>query len=632
LRRTLIVPCVLALSLCCLAGQSATGPSIRLVVDLTDAPRNIFHSTVTLPATPGEMTFVYPKWIPGNHRPSGPIANLTGLHFRAGEQELAWHRDPLEMYSFHVTVPPGVKEVEAKFDLISADSAGGGGLAASSNLLDLNWNQVVLYPDKAASDAVEVTPSVRLPAGWKFGTALTAAHVSGDEVAFSPVSLTMLVDSPLIAGEFYRQIELVPAGEIPAHVIDMVGDSSADLEMTPQDMAAYRKLVNEADALFGAHHYLQYHFLYTLSDAVGHHGLEHHQSSDNSTGARTLLDPEKHFLDAGLLPHEFVHSWNGKYRRPAGLATRNYQEPMVGDLLWVYEGMTEYWGNVLTARSGLWTEEQYREALAATAAALDHTAGRTWRPLEDTAISVQILRMLGPQWESWRRGLDYYPEGELIWLEVDTILRKQTSGRRSLDDFSRHFHGGESGAPKVVPYTFDDLVRELNAVAPYDWAALLKERVKATSEHAPLGGITGGGWKLVYTEKPNAFLAAIAEEAKVTDAMYSLGFVLNHEGTFVDVVPGSPAYRAGLGPGMKLVAVNGRAWSSAVLKDAIKGAHANHQPIEVIAEIADMFKTYSIAYEEGVKSPHLERVEGQPDVLSEILKAKTGAAPKPADR
>jgi len=620
---------VAALSICSFAAQAPAGPSIRVAVDLTDAPRNIFHSTVTLPATPGDVVYVYPKWIPGNHRPSGPIANVTGLHFRVGDQELAWHRDPIEMYSFHVTVPAGVKEVEAKFDLLSMDSAGGGGLAASGNLLDLNWNQVVLYPEKVVSDAIEVSPSVRLPAGWKFGTALTTATSEGGEIAFHPVSLTMLVDSPLIAGEVYRQIELVPAGEIPSHVIDMVADSAADLEMTPQDTAVYRKLVMEADALFGAHHYLQYHFLYTLSDAVGHHGLEHHQSSDNSTGARTLIDPQKHFLDAGLLPHEFVHSWNGKYRRPADLTTRNYQEPMIGDLLWVYEGMTEYWGNVLTARSGLWTEEQYRETLAATAAALDHTPGRTWRPLEDTGVSVQMLRMLGPQWESWRRGLDYYPEGELIWLEVDTIIRKQTNGRRSLDDFCRHFHGGESGPPKVVPYTFDDLVNELNAVTPYDWATLLKERTKATSEHAPLGGITGGGWKLVYTDKPNAFLAAIVEEAKITEARYSLGFVLNQEGTFVDVMPGSPAYRAGIGPGMKLVAVNGRKWSSAVLKDAIKSVHENHQPIEVIVEIADMFKTYSITYDEGLKSPHLERVEGQPDVLSEIIKAKTGAAAKP---
>jgi predicted metalloprotease with PDZ domain len=629
LHRFLLAPSVLAFSLCSFAAKPTTGQSIRLAVDLTDAPRNIFHSSLTLPATTGEVTFVYPKWIPGNHRPSGPIANVTGLHFKAGSQELSWHRDPIEMYSFHVTVPPGVKEIQATFDLISADSAGGGGAAASSNLLDLNWNQVVLYPEGSASDDVEFVPSVRLPAGWKYGTALTTARASADEIDFRPVSLTRLVDSPLIAGAHYRQIELVPAGEIPSHVIDMVAESDADLEMSPQDIAAYRKLVTEADALFSAHHYLQYHFLYTLSDAVGHHGLEHHQSSDNSVGERTLLDPEKKFLEAGLLPHEFTHSWNGKFRRPAGLATRNYQEPMIGDLLWVYEGLTEYLGNLLTARSGLWTPEQYREVLASTAAMLDHRAGRTWRPLEDTAVSVQTLRMLGPQWENWRRSLDYYPEGELIWLEVDTIIRKQTDGRRSLDDFCRHFYGGEGGAPRVVPYTFENLVQELNTVVPYDWAGLLKTRVKATSERAPLTGIEGGGWHLIYDDKPNSFLAAIAGESKMTDLAYSVGFRVGKEGQFIDVIPGSPAYQAGLGPGMKLVAVNGRAWSPAILSQALESARATHQPVEVIVETAGFFKTYSVPYYDGKRFPHLERVEGQPDLLTDILKAKTGSPAKP---
>jgi predicted metalloprotease with PDZ domain len=627
-RRFSLIP-VLLISVVSFAAKPVSTPSIRVVVDLTDAPRNIFHASLNLPVTPGEITLVYPKWIPGNHRPSGPIANVTGLHFRAGNQELAWHRDPIEMYSFHVTVPPGVTGIQASFDLISTDSAGGGGPAASTNLLDLNWNQVVLYPDGVASDAVEFVPSVRLPAGWKYGTALTMASAAGDEVSFNTVSLTTLVDSPLIAGAHYRQVELVPAGEIPAHVMDLVAESDADLEITPADTAAYRKLVAEADALFGAHHYLQYHFLYTLSDSVGHHGLEHHQSSDNSAAGRTLLDPQKHLLEAGLLPHEFVHSWNGKYRRPAGLATKNYQEPMIGDLLWVYEGLTDYLGNVLTARSGLWTSEQYREWLAVTAAMLDHRPGRTWRPLEDTAVSVQTLRMLGPPWQNWRRGLDYYPEGDLIWLEVDTIIRKQTSGRRSLDDFCRRFHGGESGPPKVVPYTLDDLVRELNTIAPYDWAALLKERVKATSIHAPLGGIEGGGWRLVYNDKPNLFLTALAASSKTTSLADSLGFILGKDGEFLDVIHGSPAYQAGLGPGLKLIAVNGRAWTPTVLTQALRSAQTNHQPIEVIAETGEFFKTYSIPYFEGEKIPHLERVEGQPDLLTEILKAKTGPPAKP---
>jgi len=611
------------LSCAWVAASPNPSPPIRLIVDLTDAPRNIFHAVLTLPATPGQMTLVYPKWIPGNHRPSGPIANLTGIHFLAGDQELPWHRDPVEMYSFHIEVPANAKQIEARYDLISTDSAGGGGPAASSNLLDLNWNQVVLYPEGASSDAVQFIASVRLPTGWKYGTALTTASASENEIKFAPVSLTALVDSPLIAGTHYRQIELVPAGEIPAHYIDMVGESDSALNMSPQDITAYRKLVMEVDALFGAHHYTEYQFLYTLSDEVGHHGLEHHQSSDNSVAERTLIDPEKHLLEAGLLPHEFTHSWNGKYRRPAGLATRNYQEPMLGDLLWVYEGLTDYLGNVLTARSGLWTPEQYRESLAATAAMLDHRTGRTWRPLEDTAVSVQTLRMLGPQWENWRRSLDYYPEGDLIWLEVDSIIRKQSGGKKSLDDFCRRFHGGDNGPPKVVPYTFDDLVRELNAIAPYDWATLLKDRVRNTRQHAPLGGIEGSGWRLVYTEKPNQFLAAVSSLSKMLNLTASLGLLIGKDGQLIDAIPGSPAYAAGLGPNMKLIAVNGRRWTASVLKDALKTAHQTHEPIEVIAQTGDYFKTHSIAYYDGEKAPHLERIEGSPDLLTSILTSKT---------
>jgi predicted metalloprotease with PDZ domain len=619
--------CLLAFSLCCAAADSSN-PPIRLLVDLTDAPRNIFHSTLTIPTAPGKKTFVYPKWIPGHHRPSGPIANLTGLHFRALGRELTWKRDPIEMYSFHVTVPLDAREIEASFDLISTDSSGAGGVAGSSNILDLNWNQVVLYPDEVASDAVQVAPAVRLPEGWRFGTALTPAQVAANEVEFTPVSLTTLVDSPLIAGVHYRQIELVPAGEIPSHVIDLVGDSDADLEMSPPDIAAYRKLVAEADALFGAHHYRQYHFLYTLSDQVGHHGLEHHESSDNSAAERTLTDPNLHLLEGALLPHEFTHSWNGKYRRPAGLATRNYQDPMVGDLLWVYEGLTEYLGNVLTARSGLWTTEQYREALAATAANMDHHAGRTWRPLEDTAVAVQTLRMLGGKWQSWRRGLDYYPEGELIWLDVDATIRQQSGGQRSLDDFCRRFQGGESGPPKIVPYTFDEVVRTLNEVAPYDWATFLNTRVKLTSTHAPLGGVEGGGWRLVYNQKPNAMLAAALAQYKYSNFEDSLGFGFDKEGEIFDVVPGTPAYTAGIGPGMKLIAVNGRRLAPPLVSAALKLARQTHQPIEFIVENGGFFKTYSIPYYEGENNPHLERVEGKPDVLGEILKAKTGAAAK----
>jgi len=346
--------------------------------------------------------------------------------------------------------------------------------------------------------------------------------------------------------------------------------------------------------------------------------------SDSVAAERTLLDPDVHMLYASLVPHEFAHSWNGKYRRPAGLATPNYQEPMVGDLLWVYEGLTDYLGDLLAERSGLLSDEQYRESLAATAAMLDHRTGRAWRPLEDTARSVQILRMLtAPEWQNWRRGLDYYPEGEMIWLEVDSIIRQQTQGQRSLNDFCRRFHGGESGPPRVVPYTFEDVVRTLNEVAPYDWARLLSERVNATSPHAPLGGIERGGWKLVYTDKPNAFTQAAEKLDKFADLSYSLGFTVAKDGKLDDVIVGSPAYQAGIGPDMKLMAVNGRKWTPEVLHAAVKAATKTNQPIELLVENGQFFKTYSVTYHEGEKNPHLERVSSQPDLLGAMLKPLT---------
>lgn len=616
---------------CCVAfvfsllTMTVAAQSVRLSVDLTDAPRNIFHSQLTIPVKPGPLTLVYPEWIPGSHRPSGPIANVTGIKMEAGGQTLTWQRDPIDMYAFHVEVPAGANELRVSMDTLTNDgSAGASGPAATTNVLDLNWNQVVLYPQGARSDEVQVQAAVKLPQGWKYGTALPAASTSGanDVVQFSPVSLTTLVDSPLIAGNHYRKIELTKPGETPLHVIDMVSESDPALAMTPADEAAYRKLVVETGTLFGARHYLEYHFLLTLSDEAGHHGVEHHQSSDNSVGERTLIDPELRLMEAGLLPHEFTHSWNGKYRRPAGLATRNYQDPMRGDLLWIYEGLTEYLGNVLTARSGLWTPDQYREALADTAAMLDHRPGRVWRPLEDTARSVQILRLQGPEWQSWRRGLDYYPEGELIWLEVDTIIRQQSQGQKSLNDFCRLFHGGESGAPKVVPYTFDDVVHALNQVAPYDWAGLLRERVNSTAAHAPLGGIDRAGWRVVYNDQPNLFIHTAEKLRKSANAAYSLGFVVKEDGEFSDVMYGSPAYAAGIGPGMKLVAINGRAWSKDILQDALRASTDSKHPIDLLVENAKFFKTYSIDYHDGIKNPHLERGGGN-DVLGEILNPLT---------
>ena len=613
--------CVVVFLVC-----SAASQTIHLHVDLTDAPRNLYHAKEQIPVHAGEFSLVFPEWIPGNHRPSGPIAALAGIRMEAAGRPLAWQRDDVDMYQFHVVIPPGVDMLDVSMDAITTqDSAGGGGPAASSNILDLNWNAILLYPKGTRSDDVTFASSITLPAGWKFGTALPVAHIHGDDVEFAPTSLTTLIDSPVIAGVHFRRIELTKPGETPVHQMDLVADADDDLNMSPQDLAAFKKLVAETGALFGARHYRHYDFLLTLSNQVGGHGLEHHESNDSAADERSLVDPNLRMLFASLVPHEFAHSWNGKYRRPAGLATPNYQEPMKGDLLWVYEGLTDYLGNVLAARSGLWNDDQFREALADTAAMLDHRTGREWRPLEDTARSVQILRMLNsPAWVNWRRSLDYYPEGDLIWLEVDATIRQQTHNQRSLNDFCRLFEGGESGPPKVVPYTFDDVVHALNQVAPYDWKALLSERVNDTSMHAPLGGIEHSGWRLVYNDQPNAFDKELEKIAKFSDFSYSLGFTVGQDGKFRDVILGSPAYKAGLGPNMKLLAIDGRKWSPELLHDAVRDAKGSDQPIDLLVENAEFYKTYSIAYHDGDKNPHLERVADQPDLLGDILKPLSG--------
>ncbi len=609
--------CTLAIAILsfCLSA-AAQGPE-RLRVDATDAPRNILHATLTIPVAPGPLTLVYPKWLPGNHRPTGPIQNFTGLHFKAAGKELDWQRDLEDMWAFHLQVPAGVNELEASYDTITYN---GKSSLASSKVLDLVWNQVVLYPQGAATNDVRVSASVRLPEGWKFGTALTPAQQSGNAVEFQTVSLTTLVDSPLIAGAIYRQVQITPPGETLTHVIDMVGESEEAIEITDKDIASLKQLVAQTGKLFGARHYTKYHFLLILGDETAHHGLEHHESSDNGAAEDMWDNPGSHDLEADLLPHEFVHSWNGKYKRPAGLATRDYQAPMHGDLLWVYEGLTDYLGNILAARTGLRSPDEFHENLAYTAAMLDHRTGRTWRPLQDTATSVQSLFAAPVEWTNWRRTADYYPEGYLIWLEVDSLIRQKTNGQKSLNDFCRAFYGGQSGPPMVVPYKFEDVVSALNQVAPNDWARLLRERLDSKSPHAPTGGITNGGWKLVYSAQKNTTMEAREKSSNNIDLSFSLGFIATKEGELRDVIPGSPAYAAGIGPGMKIIAVNGRKWSKDVVRGALRLAMRSQQPISLLAENGEYYKTYDVNYHEGERYPHLERVEGQPDILDEVIK------------
>jgi predicted metalloprotease with PDZ domain len=597
-------------------------PTVTIAVDASEAPRKIFHAQMTIPAAPGTLTLYYPKWIPGEHGSTGPIQNLAGLKFTANGQTLKWRRDLLDGWTIHVEVPAGASTVNASLDFISPAGEEGiftAGASATNKMTVLSWNTVLLYPAGWTSDDLKYEASLRLPEGWKFGTPLPLASQSGAELKFNPVSLTTLVDSPVIAGEYLR---VVPLSENPRQEMDIAADHAGDLD-APQDMLDhYKTLTEQALKLFGAQHFRDYHFLYSLSNHVAHFGLEHHESNDSRSSERSLVDADPRLLASGLLSHEYVHSWNGKYRRPADLSTPDYERPMQDDLLWVYEGLTSYLGDILGGRSGIRTPDQFRENLASMAARLDHVPGRTWRNLQDTADGVPSMQGAPPPWESWRRTVDYYDEDVLNWLWVDTIIRQQTHGQKSMDDFCRLFHGGQSGPPEVKTYTFEDVVNTLNQVASYDWRGFWTERLTNHGPGAPLTGIERSGWKLVYDETQSELIKVRKRELKEISAQYSIGLLLEESGNIVDTVEGMPAAKAGIGPGMKLVAVNGKRFSEDVLNDVLKAAKNGSDPIELLVENTEYYRIYKIDYHGGEKYPHLVRDESRPDVLTDIIKAR----------
>lgn len=617
------------------SGQSKQKPQVglpeplvptTLMVDATHAPEKILHATLQIPTGSGEVKLVYPEWIPGEHGPTGPVVDLTGVEFFANGQRITWRRDLKDMYMFHLTVPAGVKTLEARLDLVLPAPPQGfsSGASATAQLDVVSWNQIVLYPSGWNTNNVPFVASLKLPAGWHYGTALPVASEENGQINFKQVSLTELVDSPVIAGKHFRRIPLTPEGPIQ-HFIDMASDSDAALEMPQETIDEYKRLVAETGALYGARHYRDYHFLLTLSDHVAHFGLEHHESSDDRVGERTMIEDDERWLAGGLLPHEMTHSWNGKYRRPKGLATPDYQQPMEGDLLWVYEGLTQYLGEILTARSGLWTKQQFLDEAAETAAALNHTPGRSWRPLQDTADAAQILYGAAPEFENWRRGVDYYPEGFLIWLDVDTTIRQKTNGQKSMNDFCHLFHGGQSGPPTVIPYTFDDVVNTLNQVVANDWRKFLRDRLDTYGPDAPLGGITNGGWKLVYNENASDFTKDREKTGHSVDARFSIGLSLDDKGVIQDVIMNSVAGKAGIAPGMELVAVNGRRFTPDILREALRASKGNGPNLDLLVVNGDFYKTVTLNYHEGEKYAHLVRDESRPDVLSEIIKPLTSS-------
>ena len=598
---------------------------IQIVADLSDAPRKLYHAEVDLPVKPGPLTLTTPKWIPGNHRPTGPVDDITGVVFTVDGKPIPWRRDDVDLYQFHLTIPKGVTTLHAHLDCIVT-------ARVSAKMAVLEWEKLLLYPANTPVKDIAVQPSVTVPKSWGIGTALTPTdsydpqHPTGGTTHFAATTVEQLEDSPIITGEYFHEFPLAPEIK-PAHFIDVVSDAPTDSKLRPALLAEIANLVREADALYASHHYNQYHFLLTLSDVAGGEGLEHGQSSDNGIGEKGFSDAKHQLAESDLLSHEFTHSWNGKYRRPFNLYQTDFEKAQQGSLLWVYEGMTEYLGNVLAARSGLKTQAEYRDVLALDAADMDLTRGREWRPTEDTAIAASILRDGSPAWSNWKRGQDYYFEGQLFWLDADTLIRQKTNNAKSLNDFEKIFLGkGGNTGPLIVPYTREELIADLNQVLPYDWAAFMHQRIDQINPRADLAGIEQGGYKLVYTEKLSAAEKTITENSRRPERLnvwYSLGLRLSPEGVIADVLWNSPAYKAKLAPGMKLVGINGSVYSNDTLKQAVTQAKGASEPIHLIVQSDTFLSTADLDYHDGMRYPRLQRVDGTPALLDDITKPLT---------
>jgi predicted metalloprotease with PDZ domain len=616
-----IRPIVLPLILLTTTAAFAQKAPIQITADLSDAPRKVYHAEIDIPVSPGTVSLTTPEWIPGNHRPTGPVSDITGVVFTANGKPLTWRRDDQDLYQFHVTVPQGVTTLHAHLDCIVTSRV-------SQKLAVLEWEKLLLYPANTPVAEIAIQPSVTVPKGWGIGTALTPTdgydpqHPAGGTTHYAATTVEQLEDSPVIAGQYFHEFALAP--EItPKHYIDVVSDSPEDSNLRPALLTQLNNLVRETGAAYNSRHYHVYHFLLTLSDVAGGEGLEHGQSSDNGVGEKGFSDDAHQLAEADLLAHEFTHSWNGKYRRPFNLYQDDFAKMQQGSLLWVYEGMTHYLGNVLAARSGLKTQAQYRDLLAISAANLDYKPGRQWRSTEDTAIAASILRGGNPAWSNWRRGQDYYQEGELFWLDADTLIRKQTNNKKSLTDFLHIFlaKGGDTG-PLIVPYNRDELVADLNQVVKYDWATFIHERINNVNPHADLDGIERGGYKLVFTDKPSASERTIASagsrRAGGINIWYSLGLRLSGEGVINDVRWGGPADKANLAPGQKILAVNGNIFSADALKTAIQEAKGKTDPIHLILQADTFVSTVDLNYHEGERYPELQRMDGTPAYLDDI--------------
>ena len=589
--------------------------TMTLKVDATDLNRAIFRVQQRIPVESGPVTLLFPKWLPGNHAPRGQIEKLTGLVIKANGKTLVWKRETIDVFAFTVNAPSGTRALDVSFEFVSATAPDQGRIVVTQEMLNLQWEAVSLYPAGYFTRQIPVTATVTYPVGWQASTALRPAATSGNIVTYETVNYEVLIDSPVFAGKYFRRDDLGNGV-----TLNTVADSAKELVVKPELLQLHRNLVDQSLKLFGAKHYDRYEFLHAITERMGPIGLEHHRSSENQNDPGYFLDWEASRLDHNLLPHEFVHSWDGKFRRPADLWTPDYRTEMRGSLLWVYEGQTQFWGHVLEARSGMMSKQDKLDRIAEIAARLDTLPGRAWRSLDDTTKDPVISARRPKGWSSWQRSEDYYNEGMMVWIEADAIIREGTGNSKSMDDFARAFFGINDGDWGQVTYTFEDVARTLNGVMPYDWTKFLTDRLTEKAKGAPLGGFDRSGYKLVYTDTPTSITKLGMKVNKFLDLSWSLGMNVAKGAKVNAVVWGGPAYDASVTVGLEIIAVNGVPYTDELLRDAVTAAKGTTTTIRLTVKNDLNVRDVNVKWNGGLRYPRFQKT-GTGDVALDRLLA-----------
>jgi len=590
--------------------------AMQLHVDASDINHKILRVRETIPVQQaGTMVLLYPQWETASHAATLEVAPLAGLVIKAGAARLACWRDPVNPFAFHVTVPEGVPTLQIEFQYLPS----GGAAYLSPAMLLLQWQKVALYPAGWFTRNIAVQAALTMPHGFSFAGALDAAGVDDNRITFKETSFEDLVDAPVYAGLHVKRVALSADGAVPVR-LTMFGDTEAALAITPVMLERYRALVATLPRLFRSQPYRHFDFLMSLSNVMlmgG--GTEHQESTEINLPADYFSDSSAQMTNANLIPHEFGHAWNGRTHQPADLWQPNLNLPVGDSLLWVYEGQTEFWAGVVAARIGLQTVEHSKDALAMEAAKAATRVGRRWKSLQESNLDPIYMAGKAAYWRDWQRRSDFYGEGVLLWLDVDMLLRELTSDRHGMDDFAATFFGGGSNSRTITTYTFADLCRALNAIAPYDWAGYFTTRLNAHDDAHLLDGLARAGYRLVYSDVPSDVYRAAETDAGVMDLSFSLGLTVGRQGAVKAVSWEGPAFQAGISRGARLTAVNQQAYTDDGLKTAIKAAALTQTPIALTYEADGTTRTVSVSYTGSLRYPKLERIPGAVDRLDTLL-------------